>query len=243
MKSSTSIAAGLAAALAVGGFGYAMAQTPTGPGQTPGQGTGPGMMQPGQGMGPGMMQGQMPPGMYERAEEMHRRMHEGRHGDRYGHHEGRYEGHGSWGLGGVMRMCMSQDAFAPRMLERLERTTQPKAEQRAEFDALKAAATRAEQTLKAACPSEADRQDRSPTARFAMAEKATTAMAEAVKSVRPAFDAYYAKLDDKQRDRMRWAGGMWGGRDGDRERGERRGPPQGAPGTPGQQQPGQPGQR
>jgi hypothetical protein len=33
------------------------------------------------------------------------------------------------------------------------------------------------------------------------------AMSEALKTVRPAFDALYAKLDDKQRDRMRWSRG------------------------------------
>ncbi len=187
MTSRTTIAAGLAAALALGG--YAFAQTPGG---GPGQGPGPGMMQ---GQGPGGGPGWM--------------------------HEGRREGRGDRHMMG--RICFSQEAVAPRLIERFERTTQPKPEQRNEFEALKAAATKAEQTLKAACPTDAERADRTPTARMARAEKHAVAMAEAIKTVRPAFDAYYAKLDDTQRDRVRWAGGMWGegrgwDRDGNRDR-------------------------
>ena len=196
MTSRMKIAAGLAAALAIGGYAYA--QTPGG---GPGQGMGPGMMQ---GQGPGMMQGQ------------------GSVGGRGWMHEGRREGRGEHHMMG--RICFSQDAIAPRLIERFERTTQPKAEQRTEFEALKAAATKAEQTLKAACPTDAERADRTPTARMARAEKHAVAMAEAIKTVRPAFDAYYAKLDDTQRDRVRWAGAMWGeGRGYDRdERRDRR---------------------
>jgi hypothetical protein len=185
------------------------------PGGGPGQGMGPGMMQ-GQGMGPGMMQGQAP--YAERG-----RMRDERHM--------------------MGRICFSQDAIAPRLIERFERTTQPKPEQRTEFEALKTAATKAEQTLKAACPTDAERADRTPTARMARAEKHAVAMADAIKAVRPAFDAYYAKLDDKQRDRVRWAGAMWGeGRGYDRDewrdrreerRGDRPGPGQG-PGPGGQ---------
>lgn len=186
MTSRTTIAAGLAAALALGG--YAFAQAP-GPGMMQGQG-----MMSGQG-GPGMMQGQGPGG---------RGWKEGREGRGGGHMMG--------------RICFSQEAIAPRLIERFERTTQPKPEQRTEFEALKSAATKAEQTLKAACPTDAERADRTPTARMARAEKHAVAMAEAIKTVRPAFDAYYAKLDDTQRDRVRWAGGMWGeGRSYDRD--------------------------
>ena len=220
MMRNRTFAAIFAAAVAVGGFGYAFAQ-PSGPG-------GPGQGGPGQGVGPGMT---------ERMQEMQRRMDEHERDER---HEGRY-GRGGYGMS-PMRFCLSDESRADRMLDRLERATRPKAEQRAEFDALKTAAQRAERTAKAGCPTEAEREDRTPTGRLAMAEKGATAMAEAIRTVRPAFDAYYAKLDDKQRDRMRWAGDMWGAgrwdRDGDDDR---RGPPQGAPGAPGQQ--GRPGQR
>ena len=244
MVRKTRRAAILAATVALGGFGYAFAQTPGG---APGPGPGPG---PGQGpaIGSGMMQGQMPPGMAERMQEMQRRMeeHEGdeRHHGRYGMGMGWGSGPGSGFAGGPgpLRFCLSAESHADRMIGRLERTTQPKPEQRAEFDALKVAAQRAERTVKAGCPTATEREDRTPTGRLALAEKGATAMAEAIRTVRPAFDAYYAKLDDKQRDRMRWAGGMWDGgrwdRDGDDDR---RGPPPGAPGQPGQT--GRPGQR
>ena len=41
--------------------------------------------------------------------------------------------------------------------------------------------------------------------RLAAMEKHLTSMLDAVKLVRPAADALYAKLDDKQRDALRWA--------------------------------------
>ncbi len=72
--------------------------------------------------------------------------------------------------------------------------------------------TKAEQTLKASCPTEAERADRAPPARLALAEKRMTAGLEALKTVRGPFDTLYAKLDDKQRDALRWSGrGDWGG--------------------------------
>ena len=36
-------------------------------------------------------------------------------------------------------------------------------------------------------------------------EKTAQATVDAMKLVRPPFEALYAKLDDKQRDRLRWA--------------------------------------
>ena len=128
-------------------------------------------------------------------------------------HHGMKEGGRMWGHGmhdgGMMmgqRYCRSNDAMAPKMLGRLESSIKPTDAQKPEMDALRAAATKAEAIMRAACPAAGD-DDRSPPARLAQMEKSATAMAEAIKTVRPAFDALYAKLDDKQRDRMRWSRG------------------------------------
>lgn len=139
----------------------------------------------GQGQGQGMMRG----------------------GDEMRHH-GMMRGNGME-MGGMMmgrRFCTNTDAIAPRMLGRLESTIKPTDAQKPEMDALRAAVTKAEGIMRAACPAATD-DDRSPPARLAQMEKNATAMAEAIKTVRPAFDALYAKLDDKQRDRIRWSRG------------------------------------
>ena len=111
--------------------------------------------------------------------------------------------------GGMMmgrRYCESKEAMAPKILGRLENAIKPTDAQKPDMDALRASATKAEAIIRAACPAAGD-EDRTPPARLAQMEKNATAMAEAIKTVRPAFDALYAKLDDKQRDRMRWSRG------------------------------------
>jgi hypothetical protein len=102
------------------------------------------------------------------------------------------------------RICAEKDSMAPRMIERLEKRIQPTDAQKPDVEALKTAAVKAEATMKAACPTQAERDDRSPPARLALAEKRMSAALEAIKTIRPPFDALYAKLDDKQRDSLRW---------------------------------------
>ena len=120
-------------------------------------------------------------------------------------------GHGAMhdmmhGAGPMMmgRICSEKDSMAPRMIERLEQRIQPSDAQKVDFEALKSAAVKAEATMKAACPTQAERDNRSPPARLALAEKRMSAALEAIKTIRPPFDALYAKLDDKQRDSLRW---------------------------------------
>lgn len=149
--------------------------------------------------------------MADRQDVAHR---DGR-GGRMGGAEGGMMGMPMMGGG---RICQSNESMVPRMTTRLERSVTLTDAQKPDFEALKAAMAKAEATLKAACPTEADRNDRTPTGRLALAEKRMTAGLEAIRTVRPAFDAFYAKLDDKQRDQLRWAGaGMPG------DRGERGG--------------------
>ena len=126
-------------------------------------------------------------------------------------------GHGPMGGPGMMgggmmgaRFCAADEPFAPRILDRMERRIQPTDAQKPEFDALKVAAAKAEQQLKAACPTEAERADMTPPGRLNLAEKRMSAGLEALRTIKAPFDALYAKLDDKQRDRMRWAQRGWG---------------------------------
>lgn len=125
----------------------------------------------------------------------------------------------------MARMCDRQGGrFGDRMLDRLERATQPTAEQKPKFDQLKEAATKAAAIVKAACPSEPSF---TPTGRLADAEKRLTAMLEAIRTVRPAMDAYYGSLSDEQKARLSMSRRAMGPR-GERH-GEWRGPERGEP--------------
>lgn len=97
------------------------------------------------------------------------------------------------------RRCDRAGRFSERMLERIERATRPTEQQKPAFDALKQAATKAAETVKVACPSEISL---TPPGRLADAEKRLTAMLEAVRTVRPAMDAYYNSLTDEQKARL-----------------------------------------
>jgi len=174
----TLIMGGVAAALAVAGFGGAYAQRAEGRGpHSMGGMMGPGMMGPGM-MGRGMM---------------------------------------------AERFCNAKDPLAPRLTSGMEKLLQPTDAQKADFDALKTAVAKAETDLKAACPTEAELADRTPPGRLNLAEKHLSAMLAAIGTVKGPFNALYAKLDDAQRDRIRWAQGRamsWNDRGPRGERGE-----------------------
>lgn len=112
---------------------------------------------------------------------------------------------GMRGHGMAMMMCADNNEMSMQFIRHFENVVQPKPEQKADFDALKAAVAKADQIFKAACPTEAERSDMTPVGRLARMEKTAQATVDAMKLVRPPFEALYAKLDDKQRDRMRWA--------------------------------------
>ena len=85
------------------------------------------------------------------------------------------------------------------MVGRVERATQPTAEQRPGFDKLKEAIGKASETMRGACTTE---RPVTPPGRLAAAEKRLAAMLEAVRTVRPALDAYYNSLTDEQKARL-----------------------------------------
>jgi len=89
------------------------------------------------------------------------------------------------------------------MIERVERATQPTAEQRPGFDRLKEAMGKASETMRGACTAE---RPVTPTGRLAAAEKRLAAMLDAVRTVRPALDAYYNSLTDEQKARFNQLG-------------------------------------
>jgi len=155
----------------------------------------------------------------ERGERRNRRPYDDR--DRMGPPEGMMRHHG------MARFCGPEGGrFGERMLERIERATRPTAEQKPAFDALKDASNKAAEIMKAACPAETSV---TPPGRLAAAEKRLTAMLEAIRTVRPAMEAYYNSLSDEQKARLylsRRTMEPMGERDGEwrgRERGEPRG--------------------
>jgi hypothetical protein len=136
------------------------------------------------------------------------------------------EGRGDWREGMRERMAdrcgRRAERFGERAVERIERATRPTTEQRPAFDKLKEASTKAAEIVKAACPTE---RSLTPPGRLANAEKRLAAMLEAIRTVRPAMDAYYGTLTDEQKARLTVSRRAMmeprGERSGWRERGER----------------------
>ena len=101
---------------------------------------------------------------------------------------------------GMARFCGPEGArTGEAMIFRIERATQPTAEQRPAFDKLKEAAGKAGEIIRGACPAE---RSLTPTGRLAAAEKRLSAMLDAVRTLRPAMDAFYGSLSDEQKARL-----------------------------------------
>ena len=95
------------------------------------------------------------------------------------------------------RMCNPRSTgFAEWRLDRLESVVKPTDAQRAKFDEFKTASNKAAETMRTA------RSTAIPTTiigRMEAMEKRLDAMSQAVKTVRPAFEAFYATLSDEQK--------------------------------------------
>ena len=106
-------------------------------------------------------------------------------------------GPGMWDRGMMGRMCgPSAAGFAEWRTDRLEQLLKPTDAQKAKFDEFKAASQKAAETMRAACPTSIPL---TMTGRMESMEKRTDAMLQAVKTVRPALDAFYATLNDDQK--------------------------------------------
>ena len=90
----------------------------------------------------------------------------------------------------------SQQAGAVIDLQRIEQVVQPTAQQQSAFDDLKKAAQKAGDQLQSSCPTAVPK---SPMARVDTIETRLTAMADAIKSVRPDLQNFYASLSDEQK--------------------------------------------
>ncbi len=110
---------------------------------------------------------------------------------------------------GMGWMCSPQGAgLAEWRKERIERLLKPTENQRKALDDLQAASAKAAETVTAACPREFPA---SAQARLELMEKRMEAMLTAIKTVRPAFDAFYATLTDEQKAQFNKAGPRrWG---------------------------------
>ena len=84
-------------------------------------------------------------------------------------------------------------------MDRIEKTLQPSGEQRASFDELKAASAKAEEIMKASCPSEIPL---TPISRLDAAEKRVDAMIQAVPALRAPLDTFYNCLTEEQKRRL-----------------------------------------
>jgi len=105
-----------------------------------------------------------------------------------------------WRGGASATMCNPRAAgLAAWRVGAIEEIVKPTEAQRAALDALKQASNKAADSMAAACP-----QDFPATApaRLEATEKRLDAMLQAVKTVRPAFDAFYAALSDEQKRRL-----------------------------------------
>jgi len=115
-----------------------------------------------------------------------------------------------WGGGrGMGWMCSPQGAgLAEWRMARIEELVKPTEAQRKQLEDLRAASTKAAEGIKAACPIE---WPASAPARLELMEKRMEAMLAAVKTVRPAFDAFYGTLSEEQKARLNSAGPRgWG---------------------------------
>jgi len=128
---------------------------------------------------------------------------------------------GRGGMGGIAAMCDPRAAGLAewrmeRMerMERIERLISPNEAQRAALNELRTASAKAAETVAAACPREFPV---SASTRLDVMEKRLDAMLLAIKTVRPAFDAFYVTLTDEQKARIntggprRWGGHGWRG--------------------------------
>ena len=108
-------------------------------------------------------------------------------------------GPGMMGPGMMMDggMCSPRAAgLAEWRIALIERAVRPTDAQRAALNELKTASSKAAETIAAACPREFPA---TSTARLELMEKRLDAMLQAVKTVRPAFDAFYATLSADQK--------------------------------------------
>jgi hypothetical protein len=107
--------------------------------------------------------------------------------------------------------------FVQWRMERIERAIKPTEAQKSALNELRSASAKAAEAVAAACPTDFPK---TSSDRLAFMEKRAEAMLQAIRTVRPAFDALYATLSDTQKSsldafgagRRGWGGHGWGWR-------------------------------
>lgn len=135
------------------------------------------------------------------------------HFGRHGHRAGAMMGMGGFGLGigsPLQRLCRGDAGeMADHMLVRIEHKIKPTDAQKGAFEDFKTATRAAAQKIEAACPTKtADaakpedgtpRSRLTPVERLAQTEAGLEASLDAVKTMRPAAEKFYASLSDDQK--------------------------------------------
>ena len=89
--------------------------------------------------------------------------------------------------------------FAEWRIAQIEQVIKLTDTQRVKFDELKTASSKAADAMRSACPTDFPR---TVVDRMAIMEKRADAMLQAIKTVRPAMEAFYATLSDEQKARL-----------------------------------------
>jgi hypothetical protein len=112
-----------------------------------------------------------------------------------------YERGGAAGQGLAATQICSGDAggLTDFPIDQISRQVQPTQDQQALLDDLKAATDKAVQVLQTACPNDLPA---TPTGRLAAMRVRVQAMLQAVQTVRPALEKFYASLSDEQKERF-----------------------------------------
>jgi hypothetical protein len=109
----------------------------------------------------------------------------------------------AWSAGDMAAICSQQaGSFIDLPVQRIEQVVQPFAQQRSNLDDLKKATQNAADQLRS-CPSAVPL---SPVARVDTVALRLRAMADAIKSIRPALENFYGSLNDEQKARFNTMG-------------------------------------
>ena len=109
-------------------------------------------------------------------------------------------GPGMMGPGGFGFMCNPRaGGLAKWRFQQIESAVRPTEAQRPALKDLRTASTKAAETISAACTADIPTKT---TQRLDAMEKLVEAMLQAIRIVRPAFEAFYGLLDDDQKARL-----------------------------------------
>jgi hypothetical protein len=100
-------------------------------------------------------------------------------------------------------LCSQEARFIDVPTKRVEQVVQPNAQQQSAFEDLKKAAQKVGDQLRSSCPTAVPK---SPVARLDTIETRVSAIAEAIKAIRPDLKNFYASLSDEQRARFNMMG-------------------------------------